>query len=412
MRGTWLRILGLLVFVGVLAIGGGWWMMRGQMGEGPGAEEVVPPTAADTRATSSGTASIPRINPNRLTLPGIIQPYESVPVSAKLTANIASLKVRDGSAVTKGQLLCVLDDTEIRQQIDSARLILMQAQETLRRARETRAAEAEREGLALATAEQELESYRTESRLQLEEAEAGLTRAEQELADYQALHQAKAVSGDELQAREEVAEDARRALEQRSASAAAGLLSREQRLAQARLDIRTQSVSQQDIEGCQLAVANRRAELKEREQRLADVRVIAPIGGTVRIISRTRTSSMMSSGQSAEVLGPGVRVYDGDPFLEIATTERACVRIEVDETDVGRLHLGMTAKITGDAFGGRDLEGEVREIQITGRRAGQGVSLFPITVLITSPLQGVRMGMTADVTLDLSGSEESEGGEQ
>jgi hypothetical protein len=92
-------------------------------------------------------------------------------------------------------------------------------------------------------------------------------------------------------------------------------------------------------------------------------------------------------------------VYEGDPFLEIATTERACVRIEVDETDIGRLHIGMPAKITGDAFAGRELTGRISEIQTSGRKAGQGVTLFPVTVLIGSPLKDVRMGMTADVTI-------------
>jgi multidrug resistance efflux pump len=118
---------------------------------------------------------------------------------------------------------------------------------------------------------------------------------------------------------------------------------------------------------------------------------------------------MMTTGQSAEVLGPGVRVYEGDPFLEIATTERACVRVDVDETDIRRLHVGVPAKITGDAFAGRELEGEVSEIQIAGRQAGQGVTLFPVTVRITSPLKEVRMGMTADVTIRLA-KESEEGG--
>jgi hypothetical protein len=35
MKGTWIRILGLLLFVGLLAVGGGWWMMRGQAGPAP-----------------------------------------------------------------------------------------------------------------------------------------------------------------------------------------------------------------------------------------------------------------------------------------------------------------------------------------------------------------------------------------
>jgi len=411
MKGTWLRLLSLLAFVVILAGVGGWWMMRGQTGQ----SLVTAPDKPTAEDAAAGAPEPPplKIDRNTLTLPGVIEPYESVPVSARLTANIASLRVRDGSSVAKGQLLCVLDDSELRQQIDSARLISLQAEETLRRARETRAAEAERETLALSTAQRELESYRTESELQLQQAEAALDRTEKELADREALHQAKAVSADEVRVRREAVDDARRAYEQRRAATEAGMASRRRAVEQAQLDIRTESVSQQDIKAYELGVDNARAELEERQRRLADTRVVAPIGGTVRIIPRTRTSAMMVTGQSAEVLGPGVRVYEGDPFLEIATTERACVRIEVDETDVGRLHVGMKARITGDAFGGRELEGEVAEVQIAGRKAGQGVSLFPLTVLISSPLEGVRMGMTADVTIKLSPSDaQEEEGEQ
>ncbi len=406
MRGTWLRILGLLAFVVVLAGAGGWWIMRGHIGEiapAPSPERAAADLDAERKPSPLLT-----IDRNRLVLPGVVEPYESVPISAKLTANIAAMRVRDGNAVTKGQLLCILDDTEIRQQIDSARLIYLQAQETLRRARETRAAEVEREALALSTVERELESSRTESRLQLEDSRAALARAERELSDYEALHEAKAVSADEVQAKQDAVEDARRALEQKQASIEARIGALEERLQQARLDCETDSVSEQEIEAYELAVANAEAELRERESRLADTRVTAPIGGTVRIIPRTRTSAMMATGQSAEVLGPGVRIYEGDPFLEIASTDRACVRIEVDETDVGRMYVGIGAKITGDAFPGRELEGKVAEIQLAGRRAGQGVSLFPVTVLITSPMEGVRMGMTADVTINLPPPEPTE----
>ncbi len=407
MRGTWIRILGLLTFVVVLAGAGGWWMMRGATGQGGPAP---PPESRPSEMASSAPEPLPllKIDRSRLVLPGVVEPYESVPVSAKVTANIAALKVRDGSTITKGQLLCILDDTELRQQIDSARLIHLQAEENLRRAREQRTAEVERERLALATAQQELESYRTESQLQLEQLRAALNRAEKELRDHEALHQAKAVSADQVREKRDALEDARRALEQSEAAIKAGLSSRQQSVDRAQLDIQTESVSERDIGAYELAVANAGAELQERESRLADTRITAPISGTVHIIPRTRTSAMMVTGKSAEVLGPGVRVYEGDPFLEIAATDRACVRIEVDETDVGRVHVGMKARISGDAFPDRELEGEVAEIQIAGRRVGQGVSLFPVTVLVTSPLDDVRMGMTADVTIRLAPSDTKE----
>ena len=70
----------------------------------------------------------------------------------------------------------------------------------------------------------------------------------------------------------------------------------------------------------------------------------------------------------------------------------------------------MKARITGDAFAGRELEGEISEIQITGKSAGQGVTLFPITVRITSPLKEVRMGMTADVTIRLTNDDSPDTG--
>jgi len=400
MKGTWLRILALLIFVGALAAGGGWWMMRGTAGRTPGATQPEP-AAATPVASAAEPSPLPKIDRDKLVLPGVIEPYESVPVSAKLTANLASLKVRDGSQVTKGQLLCMLEDIELRRQIDAARLASLQAQETLRRARESQQADAQRKRLTLAAAQRDLDSYGTESRLQLQQSEADLQRAEQELVDQEALYRAKAVSADQLRLKRESVEDAQRGLEEKRAATEAGLAARRKALEQAQLEAGIQTVSPQDIQAYELAVAKAKAELTERERRLDDLRVIAPVSGTVRFIPRTRTSSMMATGQSAEVLGPGVRVYEGDPFLEIAITERACVRIEVDETDVGRVHVGMKAMIAGDAFAGQGLEGEVSEIQISGRKAGQGVTLFPVTVLITSPLKGVRMGMTADVTIRL-----------
>jgi HlyD family secretion protein len=403
MRGTWFRILGLLVFVAALAGVGGWWLMRGQGGATP---------AVKATATANTTAGQPPPNtrPARgdvLTLPGVIEPFEAIPVSANLTAAISRLLVRDGSGVSKGQLLCVLDDVELRRQIDSARLVCLQAEETLRSARQRRATEQESKRLSLTRAQRDFEDYRAESALQLQTAETAGARAQRELTEAEALYQAKAVSAEDVRAKREALEDAERALELTKTSTAAGLASREKALAQVQLEAQDESISEQEIQAYQMGVNNSREELADRQRRLADTQVLAPIGGTVRIIPRTRTSAMTPTGQSAEVLGPGVRVFEGDPFLEIATTEQACMRVEVDETDVARLRLGLPAKITGDAFPGRELKGEVITIQTSGRKAGEGVSLFPVTVLITSPLQGVRMGMTGDVTIDLSKAAQS-----
>lgn len=355
---------------------------------------------------------------NVLTLPGSIEPFEAIPVSARTTANLAEVYVRDGSQVTKGQLLCTLDATQIRQQIESARAVTLMAQESLRKAEERRGKQApsrdlrrERARTALESARRDLETVNAEAELQRKQSRTTRERAEKELADYEQLYESKAVALEDLRAKRRIAEDARLADAQTQQRLQTSRETRQRAVHQAELDynqtqmdLQTEEVTAQDIAALRLQVSNARTELATRQAHLADARVTAPISGTVRIVARSRSSSLAQTGESSEILGRGVMVYEGDPFLEIATTERACIRLEVDETDVGRLRIGTPATITGDAFAGRELKGEVATIQTSGRKAGEGVSLFPVTVLITSPLQGVRMGMTADVTIDLTDS--------
>jgi len=412
MRGTWLNIIVLFVFVCALALAGGWWMMRGQGREVPAKVEAAAVSPDMSKAA-------PVTNPSKgdvLTVPGVIEPFEAVPVSSKLSANIASLYVRDGSAVSKGQLICILDDTQIRQQMEAARAQLLQAQEALRKAEEGRSKQEpsrrlrlEKARTALEAAQRDLETFKPQAELQLKQAQVACDRADKELKEYEQLYKSKAVSLEDLKIKRQAGEDAHLNLDQQKQALDNQREAKEHALRQAQLDLdqtkmecEKEEFSAQEIESRRAQVRNAEAELAIRRARLADVRVAAPISGTVRIIPRGRTSSMMQTGESAQVLGPGVMVYEGDPFLEIATTERACVRIEVDEIDVGRLRVGTKANITGDAFAGRELQGEVVTIQTSAKKAGEGVSLFPVTVLITSPLQGVRMGMTADVTIDLT----------
>jgi HlyD family secretion protein len=402
MRGTWLRILGILIFVGGLSLLGVWWLVRGQSGETP--REAPAPVE---------TAPVPEAPPpampanNNLVLSGVIEPYETVPVSSKFTANLARLLVRQGETVRKGQLLCILDDTEIVQQIDQARLALLQATETLRAAREKRTDDTERKQLALSDAQQDLTSCRAESDLQLQKADAAVKQAEREVSDAEALYKAKAVSAEEVRKKQEVLEDAQRSQALTKTSIDTNLFSRQAAVKRAQLDANSEPVTEQDLQAYELAAANAENELATRQSRLADTRITAPVGGTVNIIPRTQTTSSLT-GQSAEVLGQGVRIYEGDPFLEIATSEQACLRLEVDETDITRLQVGLPAKITGDAFAGRELQGRLATIGTSGRKAGEGVSLFPVTILVTSPLEGVRMGMTADVNLELPEAKKSE----
>ena len=260
----WFRVVGLIVVVIVIAAMGGWWLIRGQAGPAPAAALAETPKSGDAAVEKQ---PLPKIDKDALTLPGIIEPYESVPVSAKLTANIAAMKVRDSTLVTKSELLCVLDDIDLRQDIDAAKLALMQAQETLRRSKETHSADLERKRVVTATAQTDLESFRSESAAQIQQAEAALRRAQTEAERYQKLYQSNAISEEQVRLKREAAEDAQTTLEQRKAAAGAGIASRQKALEQAQLEAGQESVSEKDIIASELAVTNARNEFSKRERK-------------------------------------------------------------------------------------------------------------------------------------------------
>ena len=422
-------------------------------------KDPVPVMQKEAMAWENNNASTPehtqKAGDDSINVSSVIEPFGAIPVSSQVTANITNLLVSDGSVVRKGQVLCILDDSELRRQIDSAQLDLVKANETLRNATRKRDMSSQDKLLTLARAQQDLTAAQTKQPLELQHAQDTLAqtqreqsdftvsqplelrsaqdtlaRLQQELADYEMLRQAKAVAADEVRKKREAVEDAQRALnllrisqeaairKKREAvedarhaftflqtSQEAKIKALEKAVEQARLDINDESVTGEDIQAYQLAIQNTQEELAECQRRLTDTRIIAPSSGTVRIISRTKTADMTAAGESAEKLGPGVRVYEGDPFLEISSAQ-ACCRIEVDETDIARLRLGMKATISGDAFPGKVLDGKIVAIQTSAHNAAQGISLFPITVEITSPLEeGIRMGMTADVAVQLTKSE-------
>ncbi len=68
---------------------------------------------------------------NRTELPGVVVSADQVQVASRLMGYIRALKVREGEAVKQGQLLFVVDPTDIQGQVAQARAGLAQAQANL-----------------------------------------------------------------------------------------------------------------------------------------------------------------------------------------------------------------------------------------------------------------------------------------
>ncbi|MGE5485944.1 MAG: efflux RND transporter periplasmic adaptor subunit [Ignavibacteriales bacterium] len=101
----------------------------------------------------------------------------------------------------------------------------------------------------------------------------------------------------------------------------------------------------------------------------------------------------------------GNNIEESPVLAVIADTQHAQAVIEVDELDVGKLKIGMPAKVTVDALGGKVFNGSVRTIAAEGAQQS-GVAKFDVTVDIDTPDE-LRTGMTASVEITVASKQDT-----
>jgi HlyD family secretion protein len=161
---------------------------------------------------------------------------------------------------------------------------------------------------------------------------------------------------------------------------------------------KSQSVSQQEFEAAQLAVANARAEVVRAEIdvenariQMDDTDVRAPIAGT--IITKTAERGQVISSPTRDVGG-------GTVLLRMADLNLVQVRTLVDETDIGKISPGLRATVTVDAYPNQPFQGEVLKIEPQAETV-QNVTMFPVLIRIQNRTGQLKPGMNTDVEMHI-----------
>jgi ABC exporter DevB family membrane fusion protein len=111
-------------------------------------------------------------------------------------------------------------------------------------------------------------------------------------------------------------------------------------------------------------------------------------------------------------LDEGEGVTPEIPILAIADLSKVWVNAEVDETDIGRVHVGEKAQVTSNAYPGQTFAGSVREIaNYAGARkirpsnpaVNLGLKVVQVKILLETQTP-LRLGMTVDVKITPTGS--------
>jgi HlyD family secretion protein len=152
------------------------------------------------------------------------------------------------------------------------------------------------------------------------------------------------------------------------------------------------------VAAASVAVSNARAAVHVAEAavalgevQLAQSRVLSPFDGVV--VNRN--------------LEEGEWAAPGTPVVTVENRARMWVRLDVEETSLGRVKLGDPARITVMAFPGRTFRGKVMEMGAEAdfalnrdvKRGRPDIRTFRVRVVVDEPADALRPGMTAEVTV-------------
>lgn len=267
-------------------------------------------------------AATPAAAETLVAAPGRVEAIsEEVKVSAEIGGRLAAVEVEEGDHIGKGQALARLENADYIARVASAEAALRQREAELRRVVNGARLQERRESLAdLKAAEAVLENARIEM--------------ERRLTGYRQGVFAK--------------EEADRA--EREYGVAKGRYE----AAKERHDLVEADAREEDRSRAEAAVALARAQMDEAQAWLEKTYVRSPLSGTV--LRKHRRA------------GESVSTQFDSPIVTLADDSTRRVRVDVDETDVGKIAVGQRAWVTADAFAGQKFTGRVVRV---GRLLGK-----------------------------------------
>lgn len=162
------------------------------------------------------------------------------------------------------------------------------------------------------------------------------------------------------------------------------------------------SSSEQSVEASRSAIRSTEASLREARENLRKTTVVSPMDGVV-------SKLIVKNGERVV----GTATMTGTEMLRIADLRKMEVRVDVNENDIVRVHVGDTAVIDVDAYASQNKEfkGIVTLIANTAKDkvSTDAITEFEVRILILSDSYGdlvkvgnkfpFRPGMTASVDI-------------
>ena len=280
-------------------------------------------------------------------------------ITSKVGGYLIELKVREGDAVNKGNIVAVIDRPDLKAQLWRDEAALAKAKAQLR-------------DLEQGARSQELQ----EASANLAAAKSQAIKAQTDFNRYSTLFREGAISSQQL--------DASRSAHEVAANALTA--------AQSRYGLLLAGNRPETIAAQRLEVERSEAVLAASRTQVADLEVNSPLAG--RVLSKNYEK--------------GEYVNAGAAIATIGDMNDCWVKIYVSTEQLGKIRLGQAASVKIDAYPDKTFRGEIKEISqnaeytprqsITQRERANMV--FAVKVKLDNPAETMKPGLPADVVLE------------
>ncbi len=153
--------------------------------------------------------------------------------------------------------------------------------------------------------------------------------------------------------------------------------------AQAQLDLKKAGATASDVSAQQAQLEQAQAAMQSVQAKLSNSKIVSPITGLV-------TQFDAKVGQIAS---------PGTPLVSVISNGQFEVDAQVPETDIGRVAVGDTVRMTFDAFPGDTFIGKLFYID-PGQTINQGVVDYKIKVAFDTADPRMKSGLTANLSIE------------
>lgn len=306
---------------------------------------------------------------------GIVEGTE-VNLSSEIQGRIVEICCQEGETINEGATAIKLWNEDLTSLVDQAQAGLERAQAEVKVAES--AIDSARANMRSAEADiRNAEADMERARVQMEDANRTMERLD-------ALYKEDIIAKEEMDSAVTAYEAAAANYNALKAKVGAAYSKRDATLAQLKTT-ENQSIS------ALAAIKQAEANLSYNQAKLAYTTINSPISGTV----------VFKAFEKGETVTPGATI------LTIVDLQNLWVRVDLEETDIGKVVMGSDALITIEGLPGTLLKGKVMEI---GRYGGfatqrdvtngrQDIKTFRVKIQVVDPDGVLKPGMTVNVEI-------------